>query len=672
MTIENKQIPNAQRGFTTVLIVLLVGLAVAASALGTAYYINTSQKTLVSSHALTNAQSGTWTGVEIFRKYLNSLDVAGISSLDGQSLVLNVQGGHELKVNNISSIETSTNPKQYRVTANIQNVSEKSEASSTIQSVYEISLTSDSSSENSSSGKMTEYPSPMNFYGNLDASGGITFSNVGDRAVVNVSGNFSTSSGLTGIKELKVLGDVNIGGGGITGLENIYSNGNVTLNASGTASLVSAKGTVTTTGGVAVKDIYADGNVSIGSSGAFNSIDTKGSITVNTNPTITKATAGNKITVSNGTILNSLANSDIKYGVWNKLETAQSGGTFTCISPNWNDYKKISAVNFSSCPTNTPEKLTKLAADTKVAFPIGALATVTMTAKPLVNASAYEEQANYVFSVNKLNQIIVDVRNVSGVTEGSYHLGKTKVDYSQSWGYLCKSVDSNNFCTSTVVANFAKKYGWVNEIVSYSNGVWTLRDTQNTESSVASGVLFFKGTSVNLEMGNYANTIISTGNINYGGSITLKAPNYAGAAKICGSTYFSMPINLCSSKETLSLISIGNIALLSGSCTDASSMEQCSATYIGGDIKLTAQATIEGNIIAGNKLDTGGQTIVKGSILAAALGKNNGSKLGGSTTIDFNGTAKDGTTITLPNSEKKETGNEVSNQRVKIKWARYI
>src|SRR5690606_1545582 len=142
MTIENKHTPYTQRGFATVLIVLLVGLAFAASALGTAYYINSSQKTLVSSHALTNAQSGAWTGVEIFRKYLDELiknssksEVsAAINALHGQNLTLKVQGGRELKVNNIRS-ETSNDPKQYRVSANIQNLSEKSEASATIQAV---------------------------------------------------------------------------------------------------------------------------------------------------------------------------------------------------------------------------------------------------------------------------------------------------------------------------------------------------------------------------------------------------------------------------------------------------------------------------------------------------------------------------------------------------------
>ena len=124
MTIGNKNITNAQHGFATILIVLLVGLSIGISALGTAYYINMSQKSLVSSHALTNAQSGAWTGVEIFRKYLEVMDAAGISSMNGQSVSLNIQDGRTLQVKNISSEELGTDSSQFRVTANIQNISE--------------------------------------------------------------------------------------------------------------------------------------------------------------------------------------------------------------------------------------------------------------------------------------------------------------------------------------------------------------------------------------------------------------------------------------------------------------------------------------------------------------------------------------------------------------------
>jgi len=669
MSVINKKPPNTQSGFATVLVVLLVGLAVAASALGTAYYINTSQRTLVSSHALTNAQSGAWSGVEIFRKYLLSREETDLTKLNGQNLVLNVQGGKELKINNITSSQTSTEPNIYRVTAKVQNISDNSAASSTIQVVYEISFNDDTEDDDSSSGSESTFPSAMNFYGNLDANGGIKISNAGDRAVVNVAGNFSTGTGLTGVKELKVIGDVNISGGGITGLENIYSNGNVTLNASGSANLVSAKGQVKTSGSVSAKNIYADGDVIYDSSGNSNSIDSKGSITVSRNATVNQATAGVNILLSNGTINNLLANANIINKTEKKVLSAKSGGTFTCAKTNWSDFTSIAAVKFENCPTNT--KMTTLAAGTQVAFPTGALATVSMTQKPIINASSYESQANYIFSVNAQNQIMVYVRSVNGVTEGSYHLAKKKIDSNQAWGYLCKTVDSNNFCTSDVVANFGSQKTYVNEIITYSNGIWTLNDNQQNMNSLAGGILFFKG-SVNLSQGKYVNTFISTGNIEYGTSITLSAPNYADASQTCGSTYYPTPSNLCSSKTTLTLASLANIALLAGSCTDASTIEKCSASYNGGDIVLKSSATILGNIIAGNKITTSGNTNVKGSMLAAALGQNSGSTFGGGTTIDMNGLGEDKTTITVPSNEEDDNQSESTTERVKIKWARYI
>lgn len=665
MPIMNRMPPNMQSGFATVLIVLLVGLAVAASALGTAYYINTSQRTLVSSHALTNAQSGAWSGVEIFRKYLLSREETDLTKLDGQNLVLNVQDGKELKINNITSTQTSTAPNIYRVTAKVQNISDNSAASSTIQVVYEISFTNN----NGNSGNVTTFPSAMNFYGDFDANGGIKISNAGDRAVVNVAGDFSTGSGLTGIKELKVMGDVNISGGGITGLENIYSNGNVTLNASGSVNLVSAKGTVTTTGGVTASTIYADGDVTYNGSGASKSIDTKGSITVNGGATVNQATAGVNILLGNGTINNSLANANFINKTWNKILSAKSGGTFTCVSTNWSGFNSLAAVKFASCPTNT--KMTTLAAGTQVAFPTGALATVSMTQKPLINALSYESQANYVFSVNAQNQIMVYVRSVNGVTEGSYHLAKKKINYNQAWGYLCKTVDSNNFCTSDVVANFGSQKTYVNEIITYSNGIWTLNDNQQNMNSLAGGILFFKG-SVNLSQGKYVNTFISTGNIAYGGSITLTAPNFTDASQTCGSTYYPMPTNLCSSTTALSYASLGNTALLAGSCTDSSTSDTCSSTYVGGDISFGGSATVYGNIIAGNKITTSGSTNIKGSMLAAALGQNSGSTFGGGTTIDMNGLGEDKTTITVPSNEEDDNQSESTPERVKIKWAKYI
>ena len=381
MTIENKHTPYAQRGFATVLVVLLVGLAVAASALGTAYYINTSQKSLVSSHALTNAQSGAWTGVEIFRKYLKTLDVAGISSLHEQNLTLKVQGGRELKVNNISSIETSSNPKQYRVTANIQNISEKSEASSTIQIIYEVLLDSNASSENSNSGGTTTLKGAMNFYGGLTTTGEIDLSNAGQKAIINVEGNVNkTSSGggvtLKGVKRLSATGSVELGSG--TKVEEVYSNKYIIIDGSAAVTkTASALQYIIMSSGSAQGDLYAgnadklksndirkeDVYVKIDNSGRVNSINTL-----------------NNINIING---------------GSNLGTAIAAENIKCPGTWWTNYTLMRALSFdSSCSTSKRSGLDGIT-------PLNAIEVteISTSTKPIVNAlsSQYKASVEYIF-----------------------------------------------------------------------------------------------------------------------------------------------------------------------------------------------------------------------------------------------------------------------------------
>jgi predicted acyltransferase (DUF342 family) len=46
----------------------------------------------------------------------------------------------------------------------------------------------------------------------------------------------------------------------------------------------------------------------------------------------------------------------------------------------------------------------------------------------------------------------------------------------------------------------------------------------------------------------------------------------------------------------------------------------CQSTYSGGDISLGAQSTVYGNVIAGNLLNTSGDSTIVGSLSAAGLG----------------------------------------------------
>lgn len=649
MTIENKHTPYAQRGFATVLVVLLVALAIAASALGTAYYINTSQKSLVSSHALTNAQSGAWTGVEIFRKYLNTLDVAGIASLHDQNLILKVQGGRELKVNNISSIETSSNPKQYRVTANIQNISDKSEASSTIQIVYEISFTSDSPSENNSSGN-NNFENVMNFYGGLSVGGEIALKNAGEKAVINVDGNFKAGGvNLTGIKTINSTGDVEIGSN--ASVDNIYANGNITLLGSAVVKgIASAQKEINMNSwGNSQGSFYANGNIYL--KGAdVKSADTLG---------------------------------DIISTVWSRLGNGIAKGSIQCVGSGWTNFDSLQASKLKSCPTIVGKTYTP-----PFNSPQGAFEPVSLANRPLINAlsAKYINEANYIFNFNTIkNRPIITIQNVKDIPTGDYEIGRYSIKNTWYWGNLCKELNSDNTCKTQVVGNIYPNLSQKQRI-SYSLGKWTVDDEVGnptgkvgdknppTIPSLAPGVMLFYG-DVSMPRGLFVNTILSTGIIEYGASITLYAPNYAGANSTCNVSTYKMPTNLCLSNSTMSKASIGNIALLAGSCTDDSSLSLCQATYKGGTVKLGSSSYVYGNIIAGNILETSGSSHIVGAILAAALGNiGTGNKLQNTTTIDFDG-VKDRTDFqpSIPGNQENgiQEGNKV-NERVRIKWARYL
>ena len=669
MTIENKYTPYAQRGFATVLIVLLVGLAVAASALGTAYYINSSQKSLVSSHALTNAQSGAWTGVEIFRQYLDRLDEAGIASLNEKNLTLTlkVQGCPkakdcaELKVSNISS-EPSNNPKQYRVTANIQNISKKSEASSTIQIIYEVLLDSNASSENSNSGGTTTLKGAMNFYGGLTATGEIDLSNAGQKAIINVEGNVNkTSSGggvtLKGVKRLSATGSVELGSG--TKVEEVYSNKYIIIDGSAAVTkTASALQYIIMSSGSAQGDLYAgnadklksndirkeDVYVKIDNSGRVNSINTL-----------------NNINIING---------------GSNLGTAIAAENIKCPGTWWTNYTLMRALSFNnSCSTSKRSGLDGIT-------PLNAIEVteISTSTKPIVNAlsSQYKASAEYIFYYDSKDKIEkVDVRDNFSNTTATY----TTYQLDKKNGFLCKTLNASKQCSTPVIKLAPKLKSQNTDFIQYDQNkkLWTVTESNPNGSEGASvtpslvpSIVLFKG-NLSLILGRFTNTFLATGDITYGGSVTLYAPNYAGDTKVCQlDSVYKVQSNLCSSGR-LTNLPIANIALLAGSCTDDSSVMACQGSYNGGTITIQRSAKVYGNIIAGNILETGGSTTIYGSVLAAALGNaGSGSSLNGSTTIDFTGKSDEQTTITLPNNEANESEDEVAPEKVKIKWARYI
>jgi hypothetical protein len=673
MTLKNKHFPAAQRGFATILIVLLMGLAIAASALGTAYYIKTSQQTLVTSHALTNAQSGTWSGVEVFRKYLDqyvgkvknksAVEIeAEISKLKGESFTLNVIDGRTLNVKNVNVEVLNTTPKTYRVSANIQNLSSMSESSATIQVVYEVKIDSNNSSENNNSGGTHTLKGAMNFYGGLTTTGSIDLTNAGQKAIINVEGNVNnTSSGggvsLTGVKRVNSTGSVELGSQ--TTVEEVYSNKYIII--SGSAAITktaSALQYIKMSSASSQGDFYAgnsnkliskeikkeDVYVNIENSGRVNSINTM-----------------NNINIVNG---------------GSNLGTAIAAGNIKCPKITWTNYTLMRALSFdSSCSTSKRSGLDGLT-------PLNAIEVTEISAstKPIVNAlsSHYKGSAEYIFYYDSKDKVEkVDVRDNFSNSTPTY----TTYQLDKKNGFLCKTLNASKQCSTPAIKLAPKLKSQGTDFIQYnqSTKLWTVTESSPNWSDGASvtpsmvpSIVLFSG-NLELQLGRFTNTFLATGDITYGGSVTLYAPNYAGDAKVCQlDSAYKVQSNLCSSGK-LTNLPAANIALLAGSCTDDSSVMTCQGSYNGGTITLGKSAKVYGNIIAGNILNTGGDTTIYGSVLAAALGNAGfGSHLQGSTKIDFNGISDEQMTITLPNNDAKEPEDEVATETVKIKWARYL
>ena len=668
----------AQRGIATVLTVILVGFALIVSLLGTAYYLRMKQQADIASHAVTNAQQGAWVGVEAVRSYftkLSSTEVAALAA--GDLTVSGLTGTVTAHIDSVTAPATATDP--YKVVVTVSNTSATSKAASKVKVVYNVTPSaSGSGSSGTGSGGSGTNLSVMNIYSNLDANGGITVTQNGtNTSEVNVDGTFTAGSvSLTGINKLSVTGDVRLGSA--VQIPYVYTNGNLTLTQGGAVTnTASAKGWIHADGGGSNGDLYADKNITLDNT-TTRTLNTLDTITLTSWPTVTTLTAGGAISIAGGKLGTVLSKSSVGITGSASIEKITSEATVTCPANWWTASTAMRAVSFSNC--NMSKATTVAAGTNNLVTTTGALTTVSLTGKPIVNALSYTNNANYTFdTVAGTSKIQVTVKSVNGITDGVYYLGKKSSDAFQgsSQTYLCASVDANSVCTSAIVGKMGEP-DWNYRVITYSGGTWTLTDNNQSNNatlgSLPPGVLLFKG-NLNASTGKYKNTLLATGNIDYGTSIVLEAPNYAGASVVCGNTRYPRPTNLCSSSISLIPASIGNIALLAGSCTDATTVNSCQSTYTGGNISLISSATVYGNVIAGNNLNTSGNTQVIGSLLAAGLGTPGVNTFANSTTIDLSTLQNHLDFSTDPgvsSSNSGSTSTGAGTTTAIVKWARYL
>lgn len=449
--------------------------------------------------------------------------------------------------------------------------------------------------------------SPLTLIGDLNLGGSVTILG-GQAASFTVDGNISMNGSINGIDSLRSTGTITIGGNQT--VNNLQANDDITIQ-NGTYQTIKTMGNIVMSGNAVVSVVKANGSGTFGNSNV-GSAEIIGNVNINNGGTSMGSlkTQGNLTSNTSGTVGPVQAEGNLTISGWGGPMTATIGGT-----ASYNQY-------------NTNIRVTQV---NGLKVPIDPVTAVT-TDQIKVDANDYRSQANYAFTRDTDNNIIVTVSNVSGLADGDYRIGRNSSNHRN---YLCKTVNSGVCSSGQPMVKFCSGYSDYNDCLSVNNsGTWSLNGT-----TMAPGILWFDG-AVTAGNGTYYNTIIATGNISTSGSHVLYAPNYAGYSTVCTNTGFTLrPANLCDfTNSKLLELPTANIAYLSGAYKNGS--------YTGGDITLGASNHVYGSVIAGNHLNTGGSTTVHGYVSAGRCDSiSNGSCVkpaglaghtwNGSTTIDL-------------------------------------
>ncbi|WP_269792290.1 hypothetical protein [Stenotrophomonas sp. Iso1] len=229
--------PQKQRGITTILIVLMVGLAVSVTVAATIYSLRGTQSQQLTTHSATAAQAAAWRGVEALRLYLLQVEktvwpgwvgndakpVAGLGTLGVRSAV-------------VTSVEAAGSG-LYQVTARVTGEAGVGSAltTATVEVVYDVAPGSGTPGTPEVCHSLPS--APMVFNGNLNYSGGsLEVVNPVDYENVVVAGDLTIGGGSSARISGCVKGNVSLSGGGITNNGHLHSEGNITINSMGNPS----------------------------------------------------------------------------------------------------------------------------------------------------------------------------------------------------------------------------------------------------------------------------------------------------------------------------------------------------------------------------------------------------------------------------------------------------
>lgn len=644
----------AQRGVATLLMVLLVGAALAAAAMGASHQVRGVQEQHLSAQAHSQAQMKAWTGAEIVRQFLAALTPAQMSTL-----VATAQGGPAaLAITGVAGIEARLLPATTAtlVVAEITGTSAagtRAQSRATLLARYAVGTCTACAPASG--------PAGLLFNRSLQLDGQITvLQDAGSTTAfeINVRGDLHTdANAITGVSVIRSTGTIHIDSG--SNYPELHANCDIVTAGSVTAQVARARRNICMTGAAAVTDTAtANGSLSSWAGYAANGtliarVDATGPELAVCNPPGTSTNSGTAVAgtcpapaiggvdlsaggagakevhtpghvrTDSGRIGLLRAGGNLAVTSSAAVDAGQVGGTVT--RPAWNTTVNVSVVS-----------------PTVVSIPAVPLVTLPTTT---FDAYDVESTAHWAFKIDAAGYRRVTVRGVTGVADGTYYLG----DYPTvpKFDALCTALVPGTPTDQPVCAapaagsapTICRGFSIWNRCITFNNG----HEWRVDGISIAPGIAWFEG---DLELGNgqYVNTWIATGHLETFAAHRTFSPDYAGydgsavgaPGGVCvHPDYPSLrPTAMCntgtSTYSTAGSGGLGRYALMAGSRDPAPPN-----LYRGGNIMIDEQSDIGGSVLAGNDLWTGGQTVIRGYASALAQGAATWNSLGESTTFDL-------------------------------------
>lgn len=416
--------------------------------------------------------------------------------------------------------------------------------------------------------------------------------------------------------KLTVDGDVTLDGS-VQGIDTLLATGSITVNGNQRVNVLNANGNITVTNGqyqriTTLADLITRDSAKIGLAQA------KGSASIGSTRTDQLQAVGNVAITNGGSSLGTIETQGaVVSRTSSPITTLKTEGDLTV--EGWGGRLNAQVGGRANYNKNNNEIKVQLVPGLQV--PLPPLTPVSIR-KQRVDANDYRNLAHYLFTRDPNGKIRVRVRAVNGIADGDYFVGKNQKNHEN---YLCSKTDGQNKCTVATAGRLCRGYSDYNSCLNInSKGDWLLEG-----NDLAPGIAWFDGNLI-ASNGKYFNSFLASGNIQTRDNHQTYAVNYIGYAGVCANKNYpgQYPTDYCDlPTQQFTSQNSGNIAYLAGHYQQD--------RYVGGDITLGSSSTVHGNVIAGNTLNSGGRTVIKGYVTVANQGTTGDNNWGNSTTIDL-------------------------------------